>query len=175
MAKKRRNSGDKGAVKGPVQSDGAPPIELTPDQQDERRDQAAAQGRDAGRRQIDQLAEMRLDMMRSIITEPLLSEVRQTPDGKFDVIIVLNELFSGGIARALAEIEARAKMLEARYATVSHYCFACLTGRQILDLAREARGERRGIDARDRLDATLAGQNGAPRGGEITADWRNDT
>jgi hypothetical protein len=42
-------------------------------------------------------------------------------------------------------------------------------------LAREARGEGGDVDASDRLDAAPAGQHGGPRGGEITADWRNDT
>ncbi|HEV7915529.1 MAG TPA: S8 family serine peptidase, partial [Albitalea sp.] len=138
MAKKRRKDGDRSASTRPADA-GSPPTQLTAGQQDERRDASAAQGHAAGQRQVNQLAEMRQDMMRSIITEPLLSEVRQRPDDKFDIIIVLNELFSGGMTRALAEVKARAETLGARYATVSHYCFACLTGSQILDLAREAR------------------------------------
>lgn len=140
MARKKRGSDEgKPAAKRPVRVGGAPPTRLTARQRDVHRDAVAAEGIRAERRQINQLAEMRLDMMRSVITEPLLSQVRQHPDGKFDVIIVLNELFSGGMARALTLIRERATAWHATYATVSHYCFACLTGRQILELAREAR------------------------------------
>jgi serine protease AprX len=88
--------------------------------------------------------EMRLDMMRSIITEPLLSQVQEKVaagrlQDTFDVIIALNELFEGGIAAALTHVVRRAAEWNVRYATVSHYCFACLTVQQILELADEAR------------------------------------
>jgi subtilisin family serine protease len=78
-------------------------------------------------------------MMRSIVTEPLLSRVQQNIEGKYDVIIALNELFAGGIKAALEYVEKRAKEWKVNYATVSHYCFACLTGEQIITLATEAR------------------------------------
>src|SRR3954468_20499094 len=83
--------------------------------------------------------ELRLNMMRSIVTEPLLSKVQKNKRGKFDVIIALNELYEGGIENALKLVQQRAEEWKVKYATVSHYCFACLTGRQILDLARETR------------------------------------
>lgn len=88
--------------------------------------------------------QMRMDMMRSIVTEPLLSQVQEKVEGqrldaKFDVIIVLNELFTGGIEAALAQVVKRAEEWNVRYTTVSHYCFACLTVQQILTLAEEAR------------------------------------
>jgi serine protease AprX len=141
MAKKTRGkAGGTRTVKQPAPEGGAPPpVRLTPEQRAEHEEAVAAEGARAEQRQIDQLSEMRLDMMRTVITEPLLSQVRLNPTGKFDVIIVLNELFSGGMARALALIKERADAWQARYATVSHYCFACLTGEQILELAREAR------------------------------------
>ncbi len=78
-------------------------------------------------------------MMRSIVTEPLLSRVTNDPTQKFDVIISLNEKFKDGMAAALADVEGRAKALGVRYSTLSNYVFACLTGNQILDLAKEAR------------------------------------
>jgi serine protease AprX len=81
--------------------------------------------------------ELRLNMMRSIVTEPLLSKVQEKKRGKFDVIIALNELYAGGIENALKLVQQRAEEWKVKYATVSHYCFACLTGQQILDLARE--------------------------------------
>jgi serine protease AprX len=88
--------------------------------------------------------EMRMDMMRSIVTEPLLSQLQKKVDAgelnaKFDVIIVLNELFEGGIPAAVEQVIARAKTLGVRHTTVSHYVFACLTVQQILDIAEESR------------------------------------
>src|SRR5207253_2471137 len=81
---------------------------------------------------------------RSIVTEPLLSQVTKAaksgkPEQHFDVIISLNELFVGGIDAAMKYVEDRAKKLGVQYSTLSHYVFACLTAQQILDLAKEAR------------------------------------
>jgi hypothetical protein len=117
----------------------APSLRLTPEEKERHRDAVAAEGVAAERRQIDQRRDMRLNMMRSIVTEPLLSQVRQHPAAKFDVIIAVNELFEGGIERALAEVKRRATAWKIRYETISHYCFACLTGEQVLELAEEAR------------------------------------
>ena len=84
--------------------------------------------------------ELRRNMMRSIVTEPLFSKVQQAePEHKFDVILSLNELFKDGIDAALAHIEERAKAWNVNFATVSHYCFACLTKAQILALIKETR------------------------------------
>lgn len=97
----------------------------------------------AERIQRDQAArrnELRINMMRSMVTEPLLSKVQEAgPDHKFDVIISLNELFKDGIDAALALVKARAEQWHVNFATVSHYCFACLTKEQILKLASETR------------------------------------
>lgn len=87
----------------------------------------------------DARLELRINMMRSVVTEPLLSQVREKPTAKFDVIIALNELFEGGIEGALREVKRRAERWKVPCATISHYCFVCLTGQQILDLAEEAR------------------------------------
>ena len=78
-------------------------------------------------------------MMRSVVTEPLLSRVKADPKGVFDVIIVVNELFEDGIDAAIREIEARTNAWGASCRTTSHYCFVCLTGQQILDLSDETR------------------------------------
>ncbi len=83
--------------------------------------------------------ELRRDMMRSIVTEPLLTQVKKSPKTrKYEVIIALNELYEGGIGEAYQKVEQRAKEWDVKYAMVSHYCFACLTGKQILTLAEEA-------------------------------------
>lgn len=85
--------------------------------------------------------ELRMNMMRSIVTEPLLTRVQNAkPDKKFDVIVVLNELYLGGIEAARGEIKKRADQWKVRYVPTSHYVFACLTKQQILALAEEARG-----------------------------------
>ncbi len=116
-----------------------PEERLTAEEKNQHRDTIAAGGVAAERRQVDQRRELRLNMMRSVVTEPLLSQVRQDPAARFDVIISLNELFRGGIDAALAWVERRAKEWKVPYTTTSHYVFACLSGQQILDLADEAR------------------------------------
>jgi len=84
--------------------------------------------------------ELRRNMMRSIVTEPLLSKVQGAgPEQKFEVIISLNELFKDGMDAALVYIKQRADQWQVKYATVSHYCFACLTKAQILALSIESR------------------------------------
>src|SRR3954452_5304269 len=84
--------------------------------------------------------EIHVDMMRSIITEPLLSNISQAdPNQKFDVIISLNETYREGIDGAMAWVKKRADEWKVRYSTVSHYVFACLTAQQLLALAEETR------------------------------------
>ena len=84
--------------------------------------------------------ELRRNMMRSIVTEPLFSKVqRAAPEQTFEVIISLNELFKGGVDAALVYVKQRADEWKVKYATVSHYCFACLTKAQILALSSETR------------------------------------
>jgi serine protease AprX len=84
--------------------------------------------------------ELRTNMMRSVVTEPLLSKVQEAEAGtKFEVIISLNEMFPGGIDEALKQVKDRAKQWGVKYTCVSNYCFACLTKEHILELAEEAR------------------------------------
>jgi subtilisin family serine protease len=92
------------------------------------------------REQENSRDELRRNMMRSIVTEPLLSKVQGAgPDQKFEVIISLNEFFKDGIDAALVYVKQRAEQWQVKYATVSHYCFACLTKAQILALSGETR------------------------------------
>ena len=81
--------------------------------------------------------ELRRNMLRSTVTEPLLSRINANPDGVFDVIIALNELYQGGLDGALAEAERRAKAWNVKYSSVSNYLFARLTAEQIRILAVE--------------------------------------
>jgi subtilisin family serine protease len=80
-------------------------------------------------------------MMRSIVTEPLLGRVEGAPlTARFDVIVVLNELFEGGIEAARRQVEQRAAEWQVGPVTyTSHYVFATLTGAQVRALADEAR------------------------------------
>jgi len=83
-------------------------------------------------------------MMRSIVTEPLLSKVQQAVSDPakpqdFDVIIALNELFRDGMPAAMEWVSKRARDWGVTYSTVSGYVVATLTARQILSLAEEAR------------------------------------
>ncbi len=120
------------------------PDQLSPEKQDQKREGMAQEGNKPDSRQMDRTKEIRLDLMRSIVTEPLLSKVSKAklegdPNHKFDVIIALNEFFQSGIERALQWVEKRAQEWGVRSATVSHYVFACISAQQILDLADEAR------------------------------------
>ena len=82
--------------------------------------------------------DLRRNMLRSIITEPLLTHIREEPDELFDVIISLNEFFRGGMEGALQAVKARADEWGVRnYAAVSNYEFGRLTAAQILQLAAE--------------------------------------
>lgn len=89
--------------------------------------------------QVDQQEQLRRDMLRSVITEPLLSRVLEDPADTYDVIIALNDNYSGGVAEAHELVMARAKAWGVTTTRAAGYRFAALTGQQILDLADEAR------------------------------------
>ena len=78
---------------------------------------------------------MRRDMMRSIITEPLLSRMQGRSREQFDVIIELNELYHDGLAGALEVVQQQAKRWKVRCSSVSNYVFACLSADRIRRLA----------------------------------------
>ena len=87
---------------------------------------------------------MKLNMTRSVIAEPLLGQVMEasrTSDlgHKFDVIISINEFFSGGVENAMKYITERAQEWKVRWYLLAPYIFACLTADQLLKLAEEAR------------------------------------
>ena len=77
------------------------------------------------RRRQDQQARregLRVNMMRSMVTEPLLSKIQQAAPGqRFDVIISINELFAGGIPGALEFLAQRAKQWNIPFANVTNY------------------------------------------------------
>ena len=88
--------------------------------------------------------QIKLDMTRSVITEPLLSNVMKasidlTKVEKFDVIISINEFFPGGVDGAMKEVVKRAKEWNVTYFELAPYVFACLTAEQLLIIAQEAR------------------------------------
>ncbi|WP_411280931.1 S8 family peptidase [Gemmatimonas sp.] len=78
---------------------------------------------------------MRKDMMRSIVTEPLLSRIQGRSREQFDVIIELNEFYRDGLGGALAEVEKQAKQWRVRFSSVSNYVFARLSADRIRRLA----------------------------------------
>ncbi len=86
--------------------------------------------------------ELKRDMMRGVITEPLLSMVQKKPAARYDIIVALSETYPEGVEEArklvtgiLKQLKPPAKLgLDA-----ANYVFANLTGRQILALAKENR------------------------------------
>jgi len=106
----------------------------------ERAEEVVDQAKDLKTTQLSRPAEIQLGMMRSVITEPLLSHVLDAMAGKsnqtrFDVIIALNEFYKGGVPAALKVVEDIAKDWGVHYSTVSHYCFATLSAGQLLQIA----------------------------------------
>ena len=136
----------KGARKTPsgTGTSAKPPDQPSPQDQKELRDAVVDQAEPRAENLRKRPDEVRLDMMRSIITEPLLSQVQQKAkagemSAKFDVILAINEFFVSGPQRAVEFIEMRAKEWDVKYAKVSHYVFARLSVERILILADEAR------------------------------------
>ena len=129
-----------------------PPDQLTPPQEENRRTVVTEQA--SLRRQDERLRreDLRFNMLRSVLTEPLLSKVQEHPDDRFDVIISLNELYKGGLDEALDLVEQLARAWDVRPARVSNYVFACLSGTQLLRLAEETQLQIK--DAFERRDDT---------------------
>ncbi len=107
----------------------------------------------AARRQRERSGDIRLAMMRSIVTEPLLGEVTDAVRAEskagakakelptFDVIIALNETYRLGIDAAREAVEKRATQWGVATTSVPQYVFARMTAWQILDLASEAHAQ----------------------------------
>lgn len=94
--------------------------------------------------------DLRRNLLRGVVTEPLLGEVKSNPTGRFDIIIVLNELYPEGIDQArewvLKELaastsgppddsNAQNKSKAKKDSQPKNYVFVNLTGEQILKLA----------------------------------------
>lgn len=97
--------------------------------------------------------ELRRDLMRGLITEPLLSEIYRKPGKTFDVIIALNETFPDGVAAArqlcldgLNSLKPPPKIKPGGV----NYIFVSLKGRQIIELAQRYREWSGGQQARRR-------------------------
>ena len=73
-----------------------------------------------------------------VVTEPLLTRITKAPEGTYDIIIALNELFPEGVDRAFEWVK---KALDAlapppkKVGRAATYVFATLTGNQVLELA----------------------------------------
>jgi serine protease AprX len=119
----------------------ASPPGAAPEQLPEQHRDSVVQADDSRKQdQKQRRDELRMIMMRSVVTEPLLSRVQGAAlTDKFEVIIALNELFQGGMVGALEHVKKRAEEWGVRYASTSQYVFACLTKEQITALADEAR------------------------------------
>jgi serine protease AprX len=132
--KRKKNTGKAG------EPEAVPPANTS----EERREEVVEQAEELKRTQLSRPAEIRLGMMRSVITEPLLSQVldamaANNSKKRFDVIIALNELYKGGVPAALKAVEQQAIKWGVPYTTVSHYCAACLTAEQIVQIAEATR------------------------------------
>lgn len=79
--------------------------------------------------------DFRKDMMRSLLTEPLLSLSAKEPDRTFDVILTLNELHHAGLEGARKGLEGWLRERQITPGAVSGYVLAAMTGKQITDLA----------------------------------------
>ena len=92
-------------------------------------------------------------MMRSVVMEPLACQLAaaESDDQRFDVVIWLNEAFTGGISAAARIVFEKTKPIDPEAAVSSQYCFVRLTSAQILRLATETRAQIR-----------EAGRNSAP-------------
>jgi serine protease AprX len=90
-------------------------------------------------RGMDRSRQLERELMRSILTEPLLGDVLSNPDGSYCVIIALNELHAGGLRGALETVRdwiERFDLGRASWSYLPSYAFAELTGREILRLCR---------------------------------------
>ena len=79
-----------------------PEAPVSPELQDEHREGVVESAAATGDKQDIERKLMRMEMMRSLVTEPLLSQVQLSikegrPNDRYDVIISLNEMFTGGV------------------------------------------------------------------------------
>ena len=83
--------------------------------------------------------QLRLDLLRGVVTEPLLTRIREAPDQPYNIIVALNEAFPEGVdsafelvTEALAQLKPPPPQAPRRSAS---YVFLRLTGQQIQDVA----------------------------------------
>jgi len=82
--------------------------------------------------------ELRHDLMRGLITEPLLGKLKAAPSDAYDIIISLNEQYPEGIDAARKLVEEAINGLTPRPKLrrgTQNYVFATMIGSQILELA----------------------------------------
>ena len=105
----------------------------------------------------DPREDLRRNLLRGVVTEPLLGEVKSNPTRRFDIIIALNELYPEGIDKArewvltelhtwtsasgpTAALNAPTDSVANPLLQPKNYVFVNLTGEQILKLAELYRG-----------------------------------
>ena len=121
-----------------------PEAPVSPELQDEHREAVVESAAATEDKQDAERKLMRMEMMRSLVTEPLLSQVQlaikeDRANDRYDVIISLNEMFTGGVPAAMKLVRMRADEWGVPYTVSSHYVFGRLTAIQIQELAEEAR------------------------------------
>jgi subtilisin family serine protease len=82
--------------------------------------------------------QLRRDLLRGVVTEPLLTHIRAARRKPFDIIIALNEFFPDGVDSAFALVKEALDDLKPAPEHVrrsASYVFVRLTGQQVLDLA----------------------------------------
>ncbi|WP_051670462.1 S8 family peptidase [Bryobacter aggregatus] len=85
-----------------------------------------------------QREQLNRDLMRAVITEPLLSNVKKETKKRHNIIVALNEQYPDGIDAAREQVLGVLRDFDPK-ANGSHpsYVFANLTGEQILQLAKD--------------------------------------
>jgi subtilisin family serine protease len=89
-------------------------------------------------RQAYSREDLRRDLLRGVVTEPLLGHVTEKPEASYDIIVALNEFFPEGIEAAHEWVHRALVALTPppeRLGRAASYVFARLTGTQILELA----------------------------------------
>jgi subtilisin family serine protease len=128
--------------------------------------------------------QLQADMFRGLITEPLLSEIRDNPGRKFHIIIALNESWAAGIddARETVRKQVAAFNPDRAPGTSSTYVFAQLTGKQILSLAgdysewaKKEWADKKKQDKKARLTEAARPETWSqPRKGPIYRIWKDE-
>lgn len=86
--------------------------------------------------------DLRRDLLRGVVTEPLLTRITEAPEQSYDIIIALNEFFPEGVDEAFEIVKSALSALPSRPQRIERaatYVFTRLTGTQILMLADQYR------------------------------------